>query len=444
VSTSVFEFSKNLSWDDVPAEVQHQAKRCFLDLIGVAAAGSTTEMSRIARQHAAHQFGSGTSGPGARMFFDNRRVSAAGAAMANAFTIDSFDAHDGHPLTKGHAGCGVLAGLLAIIDENELKLSGQEFLTSIVIGYEVAIRAGIALHATVPDYHTSGAWVGLGIAAVGARLLELDETTFMEAAGIAEYHGPRSQMMRVIDAPTMVKDGSGWGAMGGVSAIYMARDGFTGAPAISMEGEDAKHFYADLGTRWRSLEQYFKKYPVCRWAQPPVEAVFQLKADTPFDAEDITAIRIHTFHEAWRLCTRAPKTTEAAQYSLPFSVGTALVHGNIGAKEIGRAALSDPAVLKFSHMIELVEDREYCARFPAERWARVELTLRNGSKLISKPAVALGSAENPLSDAVLNEKFLNVAQEILPVSRAERIRKQVWRMDEEDNVGALLDGLFQP
>ena len=51
------------------------------------------------------------------------------------------------------------------------------------------------------------------------------------ALGIAEYHGPRSQMMRCIDFPTMVKDGSGWGAIVGLSAVFAA-DGFTGAPAL--------------------------------------------------------------------------------------------------------------------------------------------------------------------------------------------------------------------
>ena len=30
------------------------------------------------------------------------------AALAGGMTIDSFDAHDGHPLTKGHAGCGIV------------------------------------------------------------------------------------------------------------------------------------------------------------------------------------------------------------------------------------------------------------------------------------------------------------------------------------------------
>jgi 2-methylcitrate dehydratase PrpD len=56
---------------------------------------------------------------------------------------------------------------------------------------------------------------------------------FLDLTGvlaIAEYHGPRSQVMKVASNPTMLKDGSGWGAMTGVSAAYMARSGFTGAP----------------------------------------------------------------------------------------------------------------------------------------------------------------------------------------------------------------------
>ena len=157
------------SLDDAPTEVVDQAKRCLLDLIGVAAAGSRLEASRIIRSVAASQFG----GTGGFFLFDGRSASAAGAALANATTIDGFDAHDGHPLTKGHAGCGSLAGLLAFAGQGR-STSGREALAHLIVGYEVAIRAGIALHATAAEYHTSGAWVSLGVAAIGARLLGLD------------------------------------------------------------------------------------------------------------------------------------------------------------------------------------------------------------------------------------------------------------------------------
>ena len=289
MSHNVFEFCKNLTWEAIPNDVQYQSKRCLLDLIGVAAAGHTTPTADLINNHAAMMFGGGKSA----LFFDGRLVSPAGAAMANGMTIDSMDAHDGHVLTKGHAGCGVLPALVAIIQAQGLTLTGTEFLTTFVIGYEIAIRAGIALHATAPDYHTSGAWVAIAAAAMGVRLIDMDETQFRHAIGIAEYHGPRSQMMRVADTPTMLKDGSGWGAMAGVSAAYLAHSGFTGAPAISVEETE---FFNDLNKKWHMMGQYFKLYPVCRWAQPAVEAAAALKLEHGFSADDISSIGIETFH----------------------------------------------------------------------------------------------------------------------------------------------------
>ena len=108
------------------------------------------------------------------MLLDGRRVSPVGAAMAGAATIDSFDGHDGHVLTKGHAGAAVLPGLLAFADAAERPIPGGDFLAALVVGYEVAIRAGIATHRSSPDYHTSGSWNALGVVAASTRLLGLD------------------------------------------------------------------------------------------------------------------------------------------------------------------------------------------------------------------------------------------------------------------------------
>ncbi len=264
-------FALGLAPGDLPGPVRAAATRCLLDTLGVGVAGSRTALSRIARDHAATLFG----GDGARLWQDGRRVSAAGAALAHGMTIDALDAHDGFKLAKGHVGCGVVATALAFAD-----CAGPELVARIVAGYEVGTRAGLALHASVADYHTSGAWIALACAAIGARALGLDEAREREAVGIAEYHGPRSQMMRCIDHPTMVKDGSGWGAMAGVSAAFLARDGFTGAPAVTMEDVGQRGVWSDLGTRWRILEQYVEPYPVCRWAKPAVRPRWRSPART--------------------------------------------------------------------------------------------------------------------------------------------------------------------
>src|SRR5215472_1420762 len=181
----------DLRFGDLPADVVAQARRCLLDLIGVAAAGAQTELARIATRFAVSQLGDAR---GPRLLFDGRRASLSGAAFAGANMLDSFDAHDGHALTKGHAGAAILPTVLALADAQ--PINGAELLSLLVIGYEIAIRAGIALHGSAADYHTSGAWNALGCAAVCARALGLSEEQTRHALGIAEYHGPRSQMMR--------------------------------------------------------------------------------------------------------------------------------------------------------------------------------------------------------------------------------------------------------
>src|SRR5215831_18695052 len=232
----VCDFVRGVAFRDLPSDVVDQAERCLIDLIGVAAAGSRTPAAAIAGAYAATQMCGADRD--ARILFDGRRASLAGAAFAGASTIDALDAHDGHPLTKGHAGAAILPALLAMIDgaqsgEPAADVDGPELVTCLVLGYEIATRAGIALHATVPDYHCSGAWNALGCASIAARLLALDTARIREALGVAEYFAPRGQMLRTCDSPTMVKDGTGWGAHVGVSAAQLARDGFTGAPALT-------------------------------------------------------------------------------------------------------------------------------------------------------------------------------------------------------------------
>ena len=426
----------------LPSAVRRMAQRCLLDLAATGAAGLATPLSRIIRDHAVRGFGAGEGAPRARLLFDGRRASPMGAALAGGMTIDSFDAHDGHVLTKGHAGAAVLPGLLALTDAGPRPISGPTFLTALAIGYEVAIRAGIAQHATAPDYHTSGAWNALGVAAMAARSWGLDAERLRQALGIAEYHGPRSQMMRCIDFPTMVKDGSGWGAMCGLSAAYLAADGFTGAPALVVESEKVAPFWADLGTRWRILELYFKPYPVCRWAQPAVEAALALRRDHRVDPAAIASVEVETFHEAVRLDQHRPATTEEAQYSLPFPVAAAIMRGRLAPTDVSGDALSDPAILAMSGRIRLVEAADLNARFPAERFARVRFTLTDGRVLASDTLPARGDAERPLTDQEIIDKFHELADAPLGRDTADRLLDAIETLPGQDDVTPLLDLLL--
>lgn len=442
--TSLADFIHDTRGDDLPSEVLAMARTCILDLIGVAASGRRTALSRIAQDYATRHLAAGDEAGGARLMFDGRRASAAGAAFGGAATIDSFDAHDGHPLTKGHAGVAVWPAALSLFqhaggrDERSLP-------ADVVIGYEIAIRAGMALHATAGDYHTSGAWNALACAAIGARRLRLDGAATRHALGIAEYHGPRSQMMRCIDHPTMVKDGSAWGALAGVSAALLAADGFTGAPALLVEAAGVAGYWSDLGTRWRILEQYFKPYPVCRWAQPAVEAALGLQRKHDVSAASIVGITVSSFDAAARLACRRPRTTEEAQYSLPFPVAASLVRGSLGADEIGGSGLADPDILRLGDMMVLETSQAYERLFPMERWAHVTFRLADGRTLVSEPAIARGNPENPLGADEMLAKYRALASPVLGEDRAMLIEAAVAGLGDADNArGSLLNLLVEP
>lgn len=435
------DFIHKLRFEALPDPVVHQAKRAFLDLVGVAAAGTETRLSEIVRRFAVNNLGAGRNG--ARILFDGRLASLSGAAYAGASTIDSFDAHDGHKLTKGHAGVAILPALLALADRAP-GIDGRELLTSLVLGFEIATRAGIALHSSVSDYHTSGAWNALGVAAIGSRVLKLDVTATRHALGIAEYHGPRSQMMRCIDHPTMLKDGSGWGALAGMSAVQLAADGFSGAPAITMEAPEQAHLWSDLGSRWRMMEQYFKLYPVCRWAQPAVEAVAAIMRRHAVQADAIERVEIRTFAAGVRLGTNPPRSTEEAQYALGFPVAAYLVRGRIGADEVSDAGLEDPAILSMLERIDLAEDPDLTARFPAERAASAIVRLRDGTECRCEPVTAQGDPENPLDDDAIVAKFRDLARALDP-RRARAIEEGIFALDERSSdAGRLLDAVLSP
>lgn len=399
----LIDYLHDTKWNDFPETVKHNACRSMFDTIGVSAAASKTQLSKLIHDHASRMFG----GDAASLWWDGRTVSPVGAALSNAMSIDALDAHDGQKLTKGHIGCGLIPSIMAIA-ETEGITDNQEIMSAMVLGYEFGTRAGVSLHASVSDYHTSGAWIAVTVAAIGARLLGLNETQTRHAMGIAEYHGPRSQMMRCIDTPTMVKDGSGWGAMAGVSAAYLAADGFTGAPAISIEGENIAEYWADLGQHHYMNEQYIKLYPVCRWAQPAVEAVMDTIREYNIPPDQIALIEVSSFDEAVRLCSMA-ENTEEAQYSLPFSVAVAAVHGKIGVDEISAIGLSDPDIQSMARKVKITSNDQFNAVFPQQRFASVIITTIDNSHYSSSPTEAIGDPEAAVSDDILRKKFYALA-----------------------------------
>ena len=437
----VCDFTLSTRADAMPEAVLDRAALLLLDTIGVCAASAPMMAGVLGRQAALRLFGTADPAFAAKMLFDGREVSLAGAVYAAATQIDNLDAHDGFNPVKGHIGV-VTVPTLAVLAQGDDRLSGRDALAHLVVGYEVAGRAGQALHATVSDYHTSGAWNALGVAAMAGRMRGQSAATLREALGIAEYHGPRSQMMREIATPTMLHDGSGWGALAGMTAAILAEDGFTGAPAITVEGLAASAFWADLGTVWQVQSQYIKPYPICRWAHAPIDAAREVQQAHGFGHEEIAEVIVRSFRNATALFPGIPATTSQAQYSLPFAVAAMLVHGRIGLNQIEGAGLSDPAVAALVAKTRMEATAEHEALFPAHRSADVTIRLTDGTEYHSGLTHARGGAERPFGAAEIVAKFHDLAGPTLGEARAAAIVEATLGLTGADSRFADLNRLL--
>jgi 2-methylcitrate dehydratase PrpD len=160
---------------------------------------------------------------------------------------------------------------------------------------------------------------------------------------------------------------------------------------------------------------------------------------------DVADVEVRSFAEAVRLATARPATTEQAQYSLPFPLAAMIVRGRIGADEITGEGLHDAAVFDLSSRIRLVEDPAICARFPAERFAVVTLTTKDGRTLRSDWVEAHGGPANPLSDEEMFTKFRTLTNH-LDEGRRVGIEQRVagFGRDEPQAIAPFLDLILAP
>ena len=442
---SLYHFVQHLSFSDLPDHTRYLVKTGLLDILGVAAGASRNHTSRSLQNYAVEHYRAGPLA--SRLLFDGRSVHPLGAAWAGGFCVDSLDAHEGHFTSKGHAGATVVPALLALADarrEQGRALSGEELLTVLAIGYETALRAGAALMDTAPEYHASGAFSGLGVVCGAARLLALDESHLHHALGIAEYFGPRCPMMRLIDHPSMLRDAHGAGAYAGVNAVLMAQAGVTGAPAATAALPAVQQHWEDLGQRWEIDAQYFKPWPVCRWAQPALTAATGLMQATPeFNAEAIERVQVETFHESMRLQGHNPANADEAQYGLAFPLAALLVRGQLGPNEVTGAAIHADDILAVSEKIEIVEAEDLSARFPNEILSRVSIRLKDGRTLQSPTSAAKGDPETAMSEAEFRDKFRLLAAARFDAKRIAAIEAAVDGLEQAADCSALFDLILE-
>ena len=400
-------FVHEVSLDDFAGEPHDHLRARVLDTLAATTAGFQLSTAEVVREYATkhHDGDSATVLNG-----EGKYLSEQGSTLVNATAANALDIDDGHRDVKGHPAAVVIPPALAAAETTNATVG--EFLVAVGIGYELAVRAGLAIHATDSVYTGTGSWGAVGAAAAVARLRELDQETTAAALGTAEYHAPRTPIMRGVKQPGMTKDGIGWGAYAGLAAVDLAEAGFTAAGTVFDETDVT--VTDDLRDQFYLTTGYLKPYPCCRWAQPGVDAVLDMRNAYDIDPPSIETLRVHTFEAATQLHTRYPDTAEAAEYSYPYPVAAALVNGKFTPTELDATWRKDPTIQTLANRIELIVDDEIEDRFPTECLAWIELVTEDGQSFSSDVTRARGARERPLSAAERRAKAANLIEPSLP------------------------------
>jgi 2-methylcitrate dehydratase PrpD len=422
-------FVQSTDYSRLPGDVISQAKRCVLDLLGVAIAGSHTRMARASMRFAANQFAPGN----ATLVGSEVRLGEVGATWFNGICASALDLDDGHRLAMGHPGAAVIPTALAIAETT--GASGAEFLEAVVVGYEVAVRVSVA---RVPhyktDHYSTGIWGPPGSVAAAGKLLGFNERMHQDALGIAISHGPFPPAGAVV-LEGMVKEAIGWAGVVGCSAALLAQEGFAGCEdMLDRAGRyDVEQLSRDLGMEYAILKAYFKPYAACRWSHPAIDGILGLVQDHRLQTGEIEEIHVEGFQQIRKLCDYAPATSVAAQYSIPFALALALSYGRIGPEELIEANLQDEGLVGLARKVRVSVDPELDRLFPEKTASRVTVHTGRGS-FTASVEYPRGNPENPMSDAQLAEKFLWLAADAIGEGKSRGLMQAVERLEEMDNV----------
>ena len=431
-------FVQETSYRDFSREVIHQAKRCFLDLIGVALGGARQPVVQILIKTLRETGGR----PQATVLAHGFETSLLNAALINGTMAHALDFDDTHIGSIIHPSAPVVPAVLALGER--LKSTGKSALEAFVIGFEVETRIGLGLGSRHYNrgWHTTSTCGRFGAAVAAGKLLGLSSLQMSRAMGLA---ATQASGLRLAFGTMTKPFHPGKSAFDGLLAALLAKKDFT-CPSNMLEGakgfaealgdDDTKlnRMAKDLGGKYEILNNTFKPYAACLLTHPTIDGVFELKNRYHLKADEVDEISC----EVARFCLDAagqkePKTGLAGKFSIYYCAALPLIE-----EAAGEDKFTDKKV-QSSQMVALrkkVRARVNPALKDTE--ARVTIATKDGKKysaFINKPK---GDPRNPPTDSELENKFRSLAVNILPQRKIDALIEMIWNLDKVKNLGRLL------
>lgn len=438
VTEQLARYAIETSYKSFPKEVVHQAKRCILDLMGVALGGANQPLGKILVK-AVKDFGGK---PQATIWGHGLKTNVMNAALVNGAIAHALDFDDTHTGSLGHPSAPIVPAALAVAEWK--GLSGKAALEAFIVGFEVGTHIGKGMGMKHYDrgWHATSTFGRFSAAVAAGKLLGLSLEEMKMALGLA---GTQSAGLRLVFGTMTKPFHPGKCSYDGVLSAILAQRGFTCAPNI-LEGKKGlveamgddqsspESMVKGLGKKYEILKNTFKPYAACLLTHPTIDAVIQMRNKYNLKPEDIKEISC----DVAKFCLDSagqvePKIALAGKFSTYYCAALALAEGVAGENMFTDKRVLDPRMVALRKRVKARVVRGY-----KDTEANVSITTKGGKKYSAYVDIPKGDPRNPPTDKELESKFRSLAPSVLPKPKIDRLIKTIWRLEKVGNVRELI------
>lgn len=402
------------------------AAMALLDTVGCGLYGADQQWGRILR---AQVLAEGSQGK-ATLFGESVTVAPSRAALANGTASHGFELDDIIQGALVHPGAVVIPAALAVAEHT--GASGERLLLGIVAGYEVMARLGLALGAehNTRGFHTTGVAGPIAATVAAGIVWGQPVETILSAVGIACSSAGGIKAFTQGTGGMVKRMHAGRSAETGVLACELAQRGFTG-PMAGVDGHfglleviggsdtDVEALTRDLGKDYAISRVWVKAYPCCGLIHSVSHAIEAIRKESSLTPADVKSIVVHTSRRAVEHNGDPnPQETMAAQYSIPYCAGAAVVKDPRDPSAFDADGLRDTEIRRVSALTKLRIDEKMDALYPAHFAARVQVVLKGEREFERTVIDPHGTAHDACDATEIEAKFRLLAK---PVKQSQHI-----------------------
>ncbi len=425
------EYADSITYERLPGDVIQMAKCAVIDFVGCALRGSVEYVSKILSEELVSEILT----PEQLISTADRIASPTSLARLYAVAGHAIDYDDTHPHRGMHAGSPVIGAVMALAATR--PISGEEIITAVVAGYEVAIRVGNCLDMAHYEkgFHTTGTVAIFGAAVAAARLLQLNAEQIRQVLGLATTQAAGVKCT----FGTMAKPfNAGAAAANGLLAASLVSRGFT-APVSSLEeskgfldlygGFEPKECILPGADEWLILENVFKLHAACLATHPMIFGLGQFLKARKLPNSEIESVSLQVSPLA--LATASiiePAHPLDGKFCFPQIAALTLAGWDTSSEQsFSHEALVDPEVVALRRKTAVEANPEINVRE-----TQVRLTLGGGEAIRLDTDIDHGPSTLKEIAPLVEAKFLSNVDYVLGAATATSILDVLTRLEKQD------------